>query len=51
MYVPAHFAIADRQRQMDFIRNTGWGCLTGVIDGAPFVTHLPFLVDGREGEE
>ena len=51
MYMPKDFAVADRQRQMDFIRNTGWGYLAGVIDGAPFVTHLPFLVEGVEGEE
>ena len=51
MCAPTDFAVADRQQQMDFIRNTGWGYLTGVIDGAPFVTHLPFLVEGREGEE
>ena len=51
MYMSKDFAVADRQRQIDFIQNTGWGYLTGVIDGAPFVTHLPFLVDGGEGEE
>ena len=51
MYMSKDFAVADRQRQIDFIQNTGWGYLTGVIDGAPFVTHLPFMVGGGEGEE
>ena len=46
MYMSKDFAVADRQRQIDFIQNTGWGYLTGVIDGAPFVTHLPFMVGG-----
>ena len=51
MYVPEQFAVTDRPKQIDFIRSTGWGLLTGVIDGAPFVTHLPFLVDGAAGSE
>ena len=41
----------DRQTQIDFIRTTGWGYLTGVIDDERGVTHLPFLVAGGTGEE
>ncbi len=51
MYVPDHFAEDNRGTQMRFIRETGWGYLTGVVDGAPFVTHLPFLLDGEPGAE
>lgn len=51
MYVPDLFAVTERQAQIDFIRNTGWGYLTGVIDDEPFVTHLPFLVAGEPGRE
>jgi len=51
MYVPDLFAVTERQTQIDFIRQTGWGYLTGVIDDEPFVTHLPFLVAGGPGEE
>ena len=51
MYMPDLFAVNDRQTQIDFIRTTGWGYLTGVIDDEPYVTHLPFLVDGGTGEE
>ena len=51
MYVPKQFAVTDRQTQIEFIRLTGWGLLTGFIDGAPFVTHLPFLVSGTAGNE
>ena len=51
MYMPDLFAVNDRQTQIDFIRTTGWGYLTGVIDDEPYVTHLPFLVTGGTGEE
>jgi len=51
MYVPKDFAVTDRQTQIDFIQATGWGYLTGIVDGAPFVTHLPFLIEGEIGSE
>lgn len=51
MYVPDQFAVTDRQAQIDFIRETGWGYLTGIVDDEPFVTHLPFLVAGEPGRE
>ena len=51
MYMPKDFTVADRRQQIDFIRKTGWGYLTGIVDDAPFVTHLPFLVEGTEGDE
>ena len=51
MYMPDLFAVNDRQTQIDFIRTSGWGYLTGVIDDEPYVTHLPFLVTGGTGEE
>ena len=51
MYVPKDFAVTDRQKQIDFIQATGWGYLTGIVDGAPLVTHLPFLTEGEDGSE
>ena len=51
MYVPKDFAITDRQTQLDFIQAAGWGYLTGIINDAPFVTHLPFLIEGEDGGE
>ena len=51
MYVPKDFAVTDRQKQIDFIQATGWGYLTGIVNGAPFVTHLPFLIEGEDGSE
>ena len=51
MYVPNDFAVTDQKTQFDFIQATGWGYLTGTIDGAPFVTHLPFLIESQEDGE
>tara|TARA_A100001037_G_scaffold305937_1_gene348143 strand:- start:2234 stop:2866 length:633 start_codon:yes stop_codon:yes gene_type:complete len=51
MYVPEQFTVTNRPTQIEFIRKTGWGLLTGIIDSVPFVTHLPFLVDGAPGNE
>jgi len=51
MYVPDAFAETDRGTLCDFIRSTGWGYLVGVADGVPFVTHLPFLLEGDAGSE
>ncbi|PPR61186.1 MAG: Protease synthase and sporulation protein PAI 2 [Alphaproteobacteria bacterium MarineAlpha4_Bin2] len=51
MYLPEYYALKDRRTQIEFIRKIGWGLLTGIIDDAPFVTHLPFLVAGARGEE
>ena len=51
MYLPEKYAVTDRQAQVEFIRKIGWGDLTGIIDDAPFVTHLPFLVVGPHGRE
>jgi transcriptional regulator len=51
MYVPENFAETDRETQLAVIRETGWGYLVGVIDDLPYVTHLPFMVDGAAGRE
>lgn len=49
MYVPKHFAEPDIAACHGFIREYGFGLLIGVIDGAPFATHLPFLLDESRG--
>ena len=51
MYLPEYYAVKDRSTQVEFIRKIGWGDLTGIIDDAPFVTHLPYLVAGMHGQE
>jgi len=46
MYVPQHFSDEDRDSLDRVIRDNPFGLLVGTVDGAPFATHLPFLLDG-----
>ena len=46
MYLPRHFAEDDPAVLHDFIRQNSFGILTGQVEGKPFATHLPFLLDG-----
>jgi transcriptional regulator len=49
MYVPPHFAEDDPAILHDLIRDHSFGLLVSVVDGAPFATHLPFLLDAERG--
>jgi len=46
MYVPRHFSVEQRDALDRVIREFPFGLLVGVVEGAPFATHLPFLLDG-----
>jgi len=46
MYVPKHFAVEDRDALDAVICGNPFGLLIGTLDGSPFATHLPFLLDG-----
>ena len=46
MYVPKHFAVEDRDALDAVIRANPFGLLVGELEGSPFATHLPFLLDG-----
>ncbi len=50
MYVPAHFRIDDVATLRAFMRAHAFAALVTVVNGAPFATHLPLLIDG-EGDE
>ena len=49
MYIPTAFRADDRAALRDLIERHGFGTLVTVIDGAPFATHLPFLLDRERG--
>jgi transcriptional regulator len=52
MYTPAAFAETDLNRLHDFIERNSFGLLVSQVDGLPFASHLPFLIDrtaGRQG--
>jgi transcriptional regulator len=46
MYLPPYFEESDRETLYGVIRDNNFGLLITVVDGAPFVTHLPFLLEG-----
>ena len=49
MYIPSAFRADDRAALRDLIERHGFGTLVTVIDGAPFATHLPFVLDRGRG--
>jgi transcriptional regulator len=49
MYIPAAFAETDLNRLHDFIERNSFGLLVSQVDGLPFASHLPFLLDRTAG--
>ena len=45
MYIPGAFAVADQATLFDFMEGHGFATLISVVEGAPFATHLPMLLD------
>jgi transcriptional regulator len=45
MYIPEAFAVADQAILFDFIDRHGFATMVSVIQGVPFATHLPILLD------
>jgi len=49
MYIPTAFAEPDLTRLHAFIEQNSFGVLVSQVDGLPFATHLPFLLDRAAG--
>lgn len=49
MYIPAAFAETDLLKLHAFIEQNSFGLLVSQVDGVPFATHLPFLLERRTG--
>ena len=45
MYLPKDFAVEDREALYGLIRDNSFGLLISQVDGQPFATHLPFLLE------
>jgi transcriptional regulator len=45
MYVPKHFEPADERLLWDLVDEHSFGTLLTVVDGQPFVSHVPFAAD------
>jgi transcriptional regulator len=49
MYIPAAFAESDLTKLHDFIEQNSFGLLVSQVDGLPFASHLPFLLERPAG--
>lgn len=49
MYVPAAFAVSDLAKLHDFVEQNSFGLLVSQVDGQPFASHLPFLLERQAG--
>jgi len=49
MYVPPRFKQDDLHKLYDLMRRYNFATLFSQADGAPFATHLPFLLDSDRG--
>jgi transcriptional regulator len=49
MYIPPSFVVSDLSTLHDFIEDHSFGVLVSQLDGLPFATHLPFLLDRSRG--
>jgi transcriptional regulator len=49
MYVPTYYREADQEKLFDFIEAHSFGLIVSTLNGELFATHLPFLVERKEG--
>lgn len=49
MYVPAAFRQTDPNLLFDFIERNSFGLLVSQVEGEPFASHLPFLLERSTG--
>jgi len=49
MFIPPHFAETDREKLHEFIERDSFGVLVSPVEGVPFATHLPFLLERGAG--
>jgi transcriptional regulator len=51
MYTPSHFAMNDPAELTRFIQEHSFGILCSTVQGRPFATHLPLLLDPAAGAQ
>jgi len=51
MYIPAAFAEPDLTKLQDFIEQNSFGLLVSQVDGLPFASHLPLLIERTSGPQ
>lgn len=48
MYIPKYFRKRDPEDVRDFIRQNSFGILVNTVDGKPWATHIPLILDKDE---
>lgn len=48
MYVPPHFSFTERAEIVAFMRRFNFAAIVSQVEGLPFATHLPFVVEENE---
>ena len=48
MYTPAHFAVTDLPTLHAFVREHGFAVVISNVEGVPFATHLPLMLEVTE---
>ena len=51
MYLPKHYAVTDRSKMFDFMKDNSFGILFSHTGGEPMASHLPFMIDENGGEQ
>ena len=51
MYTPKHYAVTDKPKMFDFMRNNSFGILFSHTGDEPMASHLPFMIDENGGEQ
>ena len=51
MYLPKHYAVTDKRRLHEFIKDNGFGILFSGAGPELVASHLPFILDAAAGEQ
>jgi transcriptional regulator len=50
VYTPKHFQLPDHQEAISFMQKYSFATIVTMLNGVPEATHLPFLVEQRNGQ-
>jgi transcriptional regulator len=51
MYIPKLFKVDDAEKAKAFIQNNGFGILINQVDGRPWATHIPLVIETNSSNE
>lgn len=51
MYIPKLFKVEDTEKAKAFIQNNGFGILINQVEGKPWATHIPLVIETNSNNE